>query len=428
MNQLAKELNDALDGCVVGKLLSDFGRRMYFPNGIIAQSAEAGEKAKNFNATIGMATNNGKPIILSPIQAEFPNLSPAEAVAYAPTAGVMALRKAWQEAMLRKNPSLNALSMSLPAVVPGLTPGVCFSLELFLDRDQALVCPDMFWENYRLIVEDRLGSSLALFNTFTDAGGFDCQAFERALKANVYKGRVCFILNFPNNPSGYSPTKAEAKEILRILVDLANQGIAVCAICDDAYYGLFYEDDVERESLFAKLAGASANILAVKLDGPTKEDFVWGFRSGFLTFGSKDLGPAHYEALQKKLMGTIRSSASSSSMPSQSVLLKAMRAEGYEEEKADKRALMLARYRAARAALAKLSSPRLKVMPFNSGYFMCFKTVGIDAEKLRQRLIAEYGVGTIALDASCLRVAFSSVETEKLEELYTDIYKAADSL
>ena len=48
-------------------------------------------------------------------------------------------------------------------------------------------------------------------------------------------------------------------------------------LVDDAYFGLVYEDNVFKESIFARLAGLSENIMAVKLDGPTKEDYVWGW-------------------------------------------------------------------------------------------------------------------------------------------------------
>jgi hypothetical protein len=37
MNKLAVELNENLKGSVVDALLSDMGRRLYFPNGIISQ-------------------------------------------------------------------------------------------------------------------------------------------------------------------------------------------------------------------------------------------------------------------------------------------------------------------------------------------------------------------------------------------------------
>ena len=45
-------------------MLSDLGKRLFFPKGILAQSAEAKEKAKRYDATIGIARENGKPMFL----------------------------------------------------------------------------------------------------------------------------------------------------------------------------------------------------------------------------------------------------------------------------------------------------------------------------------------------------------------------------
>ena len=58
MNELAVELNDVLNKCTIGECLSDYGKRMYFPKGIVAQSAAAKAKATNHNATVGQAFIN----------------------------------------------------------------------------------------------------------------------------------------------------------------------------------------------------------------------------------------------------------------------------------------------------------------------------------------------------------------------------------
>ena len=78
----------------------------------------------------------------------------------------------------------------------------------------------------------------------------------------------------------------------------------------------------------------SENVLAAKIDGPTKEDFAWGFRCGFITFGCKGFTEAQYDALVKKLMGAIRSSVSCSSTPPQTLLLKAFQNPNTEAQKA----------------------------------------------------------------------------------------------
>jgi DNA-binding transcriptional MocR family regulator len=67
-------------------------------------------------------------------------------------------------------------------------------------------------------------------------------------------------------------------------------------------------------------------------------------------------------------------------------------------------------------------------LPFNSGYFMTFELAQGGAERLRKALLQEQGVGTIALGDRHLRVAYSSVDEERLEELYSTIYQAAEKL
>ena len=55
LHPLARELNERLQAVApeVFSMLSSLGRRLYFPKGILSQSAEAGARAKQMNATIG---------------------------------------------------------------------------------------------------------------------------------------------------------------------------------------------------------------------------------------------------------------------------------------------------------------------------------------------------------------------------------------
>lgn len=422
LNPLAMELNETLTGTVIMDLLSDFGKRFYFPKGIISQSAEAKQFAHRFNATAGMAYRAGEPMYLPSIQRFFEGLEPRDIYAYAPTPGVPELRASWKEQLFRKNPALEGKTLSLPLVVPGLTAGISILADLFVDAGTPVVVADMFWGNYRLIVGGRREASLATFPLFSPSGGMDLDAMEKTIRDSVRDNRVRLILNFPNNPTGYSPTVDEAHRLRDRLVALAEEGIQLLVIHDDAYFGLFYEPDTYRASLFAELADAHPNLLAVKVDGATKEDLTWGFRTGFVTFSARGITEAQYEALVKKAMGAIRASVSSSSRPAQSLLLRAFGSESYEEEKQAAFDVLKERYLQVKQILSSAVLPEgIRSLPFNSGYFMAFELSRGGAEKVREKLLHEKGIGTISIEDRYLRVAFASVDSENLDELYREI-------
>ena len=387
INPLAKELNDTLAGSVVDALMSDMGKRLYFPNGIISQGGEAAKDAHFANGTIGMAVAAGTPIELDSYKKNMPALTPRETVAYAKTAGNPDLRALWKEKIIEKNPSLKNKQFSLPILVPGLTAVLSYVSDLFVDVEKPLLAADPCWDNYELIAAARRGAEFHQFKCFEN-GKFNIADLEAKMKADAEQyGSVRVILNFPQNPSGYSPTVSEAKEIVRIVRELAEAGKKVLVLSDDAYFGLNYEDDIEPQSLFAYMADLHENVLAIKADGPTKEDFAWGFRAGFVTFASKGLSDTQYTALVTKFMAAIRSSVSCSSTPSQSLVMHALKDEAHEKQKLECRSMLKRRYDLVRKFVNTHTSKVLEPLPFNSGYFMSFHVSTGKAEEIRKELL-----------------------------------------
>ena len=428
MNPLATALNAKIEGTIVYALLSDFGKRFYFPRGIVAQTEEAKERAKRFNVTVGMAALGAEPLFLEHVKTMIPDLTPAEIFPYAPTPGLPALRQAWKEEMVRKNPALQGKTISLPLVTSGLTNGISTIADLFFDEGDGVVIPDMFWGNYRLILEGRLKAKILTFPFFSAQGGLNLSALEKALRGQPAK-KTALLLNFPNNPTGYTPTDGEMKALAALLEKLAKEGRKILVISDDAYFGLFYEDDVCRESLFGFLANLHENILAVKVDGATKEELAWGFRVGFITYGARGLTEDQYAALDKKTGGAVRSSISNSSRLGQTLILKGLKNPAHDEAKAQAVEILKTRYLKVRQVVDGFGPEvPLKPLPFNSGYFMTFLVEGKSAEALRLHLLDNYGVGTISIGEKYLRVAYSLVDLENIEELYGLIGKAAREL
>ncbi len=428
MNQLARELNAQLEGTVIARLLSGYGLHAYFPKGIVAQSGEAKERAHRYNATVGMAYSGGEPVMLPAARELLPHFTPSEAVAYSPTPGIPKLRDLWATEIASKNPSLGTALHSRPVVTAGLTNGIFQLAELFVDPGDSVVMPDLFWGNYRLILEGRNEARLTTFEFFTAGGEFNVAGLAETLERYRENGKIVLLVNFPNNPAGYAPTRSDADRLVEVLRAEAEAGTDLLVICDDAYFGLFYEEDTFTESLFARLAAAHERILVAKVDGATKEDYLWGMRVGFVTIAAHGLEPRHYEAFEKKLTGSIRASISNSNTLGQSLLVRLLEHPEYRKQKEAQREEMLARFSAMQQAIASMPGETpLRALPCNSGYFVSFDCQKLDAEELRLALL-DRGIGTISIQNRYLRVAFASVDRDEIESLFGEVFETAREL
>ncbi len=430
INPQAAELNEAIRSAnpYVFDLLSGRGQKIFFPKkGILSQSAEA--RGSTINATIGTALeDDGSPMAIASLRS-LVNLPGAEYFNYAPSPGRPEIRSIWKEMLVRKNPMLAGRQISLPVVTSALTHGLSMVGYLFVNEGDAVITPDLYWENYELIFGNACGGRIVTFPMFTDKNSFNVAGLAARL-AEGKPGKRIVLINFPNNPTGYTVTTGEAEQIRDALVSAANAGNDVLVIVDDAYFGLVFENGILQESVFGLLANAHERILAVKLDGPTKEDYVWGFRIGFVTFGTARSSAGLYGALEAKLGGAIRGSISNSSNLGQVMLLSAYTNKNYEKEKNEKHSVLKRRYEKMRDLFA--AHPEYKTffapLPFNSGYFMCIRLAGGNAEAVRKLLIQKYSTGVIAQGDDLLRIAFSSTPYAMIEKLLDTIYKAAKEI
>lgn len=420
INKQAQELNNEIKNFseTIFELLSEKGLAMYYPKeGILAQAAQA--KGKKINATIGIANeDDSSPMRLESISSKV-LLEPKDVFPYAPSEGKKELREAWKQLMLEKNPSLKA-PISLPMVTNALTHGLSIIGLLFLNENDSVIIPDLYWGNYKLIFTNWFKANIETFPTFKE-NKFDSSAMQNKLMGG---GKKVLLLNFPNNPCGYTPSKEEAKEIVEAIRVSAESGSKILVILDDAYFGLFYENETEKESLFSALANIHPNVLAVKLDGATKEDYVWGLRVGFITYGCKEATKEIYSALEYKTAGAIRGNISNSPHLSQSLVLNAIKSQNYKAEKQQKFDLLKQRYEIVKNVLKeKKYEEQFTPLPFNSGYFMCIKPLKAKAEEVRLKLLESYETGVIST-GDLLRVSFSSVPASSIPKLFENIYLA----
>ena len=130
-----------------------------------------------------------------------------------------------------------------------------------------------------------------------------------------------------------------------------------------------------------------------------------------------------------KVRGAIRSGISNAPNVSQTLVERALQSPTIDEERVQKREILCARAERVHAVAA---APRFRESsepyPFNSGYFMCVKLTGVDAERVRVHLLDAYGIGLIATNDCDLRIAFSCLEIDQIEPLFEALHKAVQEL
>ncbi len=428
LSPMAAELNEQLQTAnrLVFELLSSVGRRIYLPKGILTQSTAAEQRANRFNATRAFALEDGSAMFL-PSSYEFLSALPPNSVyAYAPALGQEELRHKWKTKLVADNPSLVGKAFSTPIVTCGMTHGFSLIGDLFVDKGDRVIMPDRIWGNYRLVFETKYEAEIMTHPFFNDAGVFHTEAFATSLrKAGERSQKIIVILNFPHNPTGYAVSAEEAASVTQAIVRVAETGVQVLVLVDDAYFGLWYDNHVLRESLFGWLIGLHPNVLAIKIDGATKEEYAWGLRVGFLSFG---LDENVMKVLEEKITGLIRANTSGTSQLSQTLVLKAMDSPGYAAEKQRRYEILRSRFMKVKEVAYNHEYEDLwDVYPFHAGYFMCIRLKSGDAETVRQCLLQEHGTGVISLGNKDLRIAYSCVEEESIEMLFDAIADAARS-
>ena len=398
---------------------SKLGENIILPQDVLIQSKETSIVPNAVNATIGIATDNKKALPLPTINEVIKELSTTDYLPYSPTPGLLKIREVWKEKIFKENSIINPEYLSLPMVTTGITQGIDIVANLFSEKDDALLLPNLFWQNYAQIFTIKLGNNIYKYNQFDNENNFNLSDFKHTLY-NIKENKISIILNFPNNPTGYTPSTEELTQLVSIIDVFAkeNPNKNLIIISDDAYFGLFFEENHKTPTLSAtyKLVDNN-NCLVVKLDGITKEYYGWGLRVGFITYYTSD--DKLRKIVLEKTQGYLRSTTSSPSNLSQQIALRLLESSQVKQEKTYNDSIIEGRYRILKEAIAKYNlDDDVTILPFNSGYFFTIKMPEhIDAHKFRLKFLNDYKYGVYSMDDSHIRIAFSCLDKELIPDL-----------
>ena len=398
---------------------SKLGENIILPQDVLIQSKETSAVVGAINATIGIATANKKAMSLPSINKVITEISNSEYLPYSPTPGLPKMRELWKEKILADNPTINKDYLSLPMVTTGITQGIDIAANLFSEKEDALLLPNLFWQNYAQIYTIKLGNNIYKYKQFDENNNFSIEDFKSALYS-IKEDKISLILNFPNNPTGYTPSDDELTKLVEVINIFAKEHPSkqLIIVSDDAYFGLFFEDNHKTPTLSAtyKLA-ENSNCLIVKLDGITKEFYSWGLRVGFITYYTKD--DTLRKTLLEKTQGFLRSTTSSPSNLSQQIALRLLENKQALLEKEENDSIIQDRYNELKSAISKENLATLvTILPFNSGYFFTIKLpTTINAHEFRLKFLNEYKYGVYSMDDEHIRIAFSCLDKELIPEL-----------
>jgi len=442
--------------------LSELGKRIFLPDGIFYWSGRAKKEAELIG-TIGTAFGFEKdfidggseewvPCYLKDFK-EYSTLDIRSIVTYAPIGGVAEMRKIWKQWILKKSnyseeSKLKSLenSITLPIVTQGITNGIYMICSFLLNPGEYIISPNKRWGNYDNIINKNIGAKIKSFNFFID-GKFNTQGLESAIQEMAKEqNKIIIILNFPNNPTGYCPTKKELSQILEVLKKSQKIiNLPFIILIDDAYEPYVYGENVIDRSIFYDILELEGDIIPIKLDGISKELLAYGGRVGFVTIGIKPQWTDNDEELEtlkaeinNKLEGMNRSTISNTNHYYQEVALKMFIDKGMDTiiKKREKvRLLLKKRYDLINSELSKIDSPDVSVDP-NSGGFFLF--VNINPEKTKATefadlLLKKYKVGVIPIEKeddniNGIRIAYCSIDLEKIPEFIKRVSLALNDL
>ena len=114
---------------------------------------------------------------------------------------------------------------------------------------------------------------------------------------------------------------------------------------------------------------------------------------------------------------------------SQTLILEAMKAPGYAEQKQRNYEILKARALKVKKVASDAQYAKLwEVYPSHAGYFTCLNLKSGNAEAVRHRLLEEYGIGTISLGETELRVAYSCLDESDIAAVFMAIAQVIEDV
>ncbi len=408
--------------------------------GTLAWNLRAKKKAKELsgviNATIGSATeDDGKLMVLPTLVEELRNLTSDQIFSYANMRGEKEFVQAWKKDTTDTYPTYlqegaNKFSTLPITACGGLTGRLMISAQVLFDKGDTILAPNSRWGNVDNVFFKNLQLKESCYELLDKEGNLNFDSLiSKIQKAEKEEKKIGIYLNFPNNPSGISPSYDEVKKFQEVVEEIS---VPMTIFLDDAYEGCVYEDSAIEHSLFPYLVGLNEDVIIIKVDGVSKRYFAYGARLGLVTVGfgeevSEEENARAREIIAKATRSNTSSAPKAIQMAMGNVLNDIEKNKKIHEEKKRNICLLEDRYNCMKKLLGEKESSVLQPVGFNSGFFSFFQIKNKQQASEVSHKLLEKGLGTVPFEnakngLNGVRVAFCSISEKNIEKTVDILY------
>ena len=395
---------------------------------IFALAAKAKEAIKKYgkdkviDSTLGaLMDDDGNLICMKTVYDELKSLPNANIAAYALVAGQPDFLEAVQEACFREFRPDGYIKV---VATPGGTGSVRHAIYNYTNPgDSVLVC-DWYWKPYVTISEE-YGRNVANYDLFNDKNEFNIESFKENFEMLLNKQkRLVTIINSPaQNPTGYSLTDEEWKQVLDIMIENAKNKENKIILFLDVAYIEFAGKGNERRKFFKQFSNLPDNILVIVGYSLSKGYTMYGMRQGaaICISSNKDIADEFYYSCSH----SSRANWSNCNRGAMEVMTRISndpnKLEAYETEKAKYKAMLQKR---ADVFVKASEEVGLNILPYMDGFFISIPCK--NAKAISDKLIEE-NLFLVPLKNG-LRFAVCAVSEEKCKISPAIIKKVMDEV
>lgn len=290
---------------------------------------------------------------------------------------------------------------------PGGTGAISITISNMLSKDETIIIPNIGWTSYNIMAKEN-NLNIVQYKMFDDNNNFNLIDLKNKIKDSLNKqNKALVIINSPlHNPTGYSLTNNEWKELVRFInEDCDNKEVIL--LNDIAYIDYSYNLDTVKD-YFKELDNLNNNALLVICYSCSKTFTIYGMRLGASIILHKD-----EEVLDElanaydKSCRTYWSNSNNGAMTSISNVLN----DNYNEFIKEKEQYINLLKERSDILLKEAKENELPIYPYKEGFFITIKVDNSIKDKYHQELIKE-NIFTVQVNEG-IRVAVCSLPINK---------------